>query len=299
MIFSSEISSNNCILITGATGYLGSEIVKALVESGTKVVVLKRKSSDLKRLIPVKEKIVLFNIEEGVKRVFDTHKVNGVIHCATDYGRHGSSSDQIAEANIIFPLKLLSCGLKSGIEFFINTGTLLQKDTNDYSLSKHQFLEWIQKYSSKAVCVNLALEHFYGHDFDQSKFLTWIISQTLTGQKIPLTKGEQKRDFLYISDVVTAYLTVLRNIKNLDKGYHHFEVGSGSAITIKDLVGKISALCAPHSAEFKFGEVAYRPNEQMETHVDISALRHLGWSPQVSLDEGLKKTIHSLKSCQE
>lgn len=284
------------VVVTGATGYLGSEIVKALVHNNFEVIVLKRKSSDLSRLSLVIDKIKdCFDIEQGLDSLFVKHKIHGIIHCATDYGRGGHTAAQIVDVNVLFPLTLLTCGVRHGMEFFINTGTLLEKNTNDYALSKHQFQEWLQKYSTQTVCVNLSLEHFYGHDNDSSKFITWLIRQTLAGQSIPLTKGEQKRDFLYISDVVDAYLTILRNIFSFDKSYHQFEVGSGQAILIKDLVLQISKICAPHMAVYKFGEIPYRPNERMDSKVDITPLSRLGWAPKVPLAEGLKRTVDSIK----
>lgn len=288
------------VLVTGATGYLGSEVVKAMVASDFGIIVLKRKSSDLKRLHPVLDNLVeCYDLENGLEAMFEKHKIDGIIHCATDYGRSGHSAAQIAETNILLPLKLLDCGLRRNLKFFINTGTLLDKGTNDYSLSKYQFQEWMQKYSSQTVCVNLGLEHFYGLDNDSSKFVTWLIQQTLAGQSIPLTAGEQKRDFLYISDVVEAYMTILRHIPAFNKGYHSFDVGSGKAIRIKDLVQQISEVCAPHTATFNFGQVPYRANERMDSQLDIGPLFRLGWEPKVSLREGLEKTVKAIRENQK
>lgn len=295
-----DLTPKKIILVTGATGYLGSEIVKALNVSDFGVIVLKRASSDLSRLQSIKSQLIdCYDLEQGIEALFEKHKIAGIIHCATDYGRGGSSPFQIAETNIMLPLSLLSCGLRHQLEFFINTGTLLDKSTNDYSLSKCQFEEWLQRYSSQLVCINLALEHFYGLDRDKSKFVTWLIQQTLAGKHIPLTAGEQNRDFLFISDVVDAYITVLGHISTFKKGYHSFEVGSGNAIKIKDLVMQISDTCAPHSATYGFGEVPYRANERMDSKLDIGPLSRLGWSQKISLAEGLKRTVNAIKENQK
>lgn len=294
-----DLTAQKIILVTGATGYLGSEIVKALVGGDYGIIVLKRRSSDLSRLQSVKSQLIdCYDLEQGFENLFAKHHVTGIIHCATDYGRGGSSAAQIAETNVMLPLALLSCGLRHQLQFFINTGTLLDRSTNDYSLSKCQFEEWLQKYSAQLICVNLALEHFYGLDHDKSKFVTWLIQQTLAGKHIPLTAGEQNRDFLFVSDVVEAYTTILGQISTFKKGYHRFEVGSGQTIKIKDLVMQISDTCSPHTATYGFGEVPYRANERMDSKLDIGPLSRLGWCQKISLAEGLKRTVNAIKENQ-
>ncbi len=76
------------------------------------------------------------------------------------------------------------------------------------------FVEWLKYFSDRIKVVNLKLEHMYGPKDDDSKFVTWITNQMLNNiSSIDLTEGTQKRDFIYIDDVVDAYMLMLEKSK--------------------------------------------------------------------------------------
>lgn len=282
------------LMLTGATGYLGSRLLAAFVEHGYPVVILKRKSSDLSRIEGVIGRLkAVYDLEEdGIARAFREHEVDVVVHSATDYGRKHKDSLQIIHANLILPLTLLKVGKPAGLKMFLNTDTLLDKRVSEYSLSKRQFYDWLNLASSELVTVNVALEHFFGPHDDSSKFVSWIIDRILSGEaSLPLTPGEQKRDFIYIDDVVDAFVRILERSRTSEIGFHEYEVGSGLTTSIRDLVTKIGTLCEPHATKLEFGKLPYRANEVMESKVNLEPLRALGWAPKVALAEGLKRTI--------
>ena len=133
----------------------------------------------------------------------------------------------------------------------------------------------------------------YGPKDDSSKFVQFVIESLLRNEeKIKLTKGEQKRDFIFIKDVVEAYLKLLEVHDSLEDGFNEFEVGTGESITIKELVVKIKILTGNTKTKLIFGALPYRENEIMESKADITKLRGIGWSPKVSLEDGLKDTIN-------
>ena len=96
-----------------------------------------------------------------------------------------------------------------------------------YSLSKRQFSEWLEKYSNDIITVNVALEHFYGPYDNDSKFVSYVIRKMLDNEdSIDFTLGLQKRNFIYIEDVVDAFIVLLNNVNKLDNSFHNFEVGT-------------------------------------------------------------------------
>lgn len=289
------MKTRKSLLLTGATGYLGSEIAKALVARNYSVVALKRAASDTTRLKTIQPQLSLYDVEDGLEGLFCSHQFDGIIHCAANYGREGQGTEDIVRTNLLLPLELLLEGLQRGIRYFINTGTLLNRATNDYSLSKAHFQDWLQVKSTSITSVTLELEHFYGFDGDSTKFITWLVRGILTNQDIPLTEGEQMRDFLFISDVVSAFMIVLENIEHLSHGHHSFQVGSGRSTSIRDLVNQVSLLCEPHSAAFRWGAIPYRATECTVPQIDIEPLTRLGWTPCVSLTEGLQRTVAAIK----
>lgn len=101
------------ILISGATGFLGSNLMKRLIAEGYEVIILKRSFSDTKRINDYFGKIKYYDIDRvGLENCFLENKIDVFIHCATDYGRKNVDPLHIIEANLITPLKLLEIGLK-------------------------------------------------------------------------------------------------------------------------------------------------------------------------------------------
>jgi nucleoside-diphosphate-sugar epimerase len=287
--------SPESILMTGGTGFLGSNLLKRLVRDGHRVVLLKRTFSDTSRIQAELSGILSYDLDTtGLDEIFAHHRFSTILHCATNYGRKEIDPIAIIEANLILPLQLLKRGADQGATTFINTDTVLDKRMNSYSLSKKQFLDWMATYSSQLTCINVALEHFYGPEDDPSKFVSFIVREILSEvTQIDLTAGEQKRDFIYVDDVVSAFTTLLASMNGFGKGLFKFEVGSKKVITIRDFVGKVKSIAGNSTTQLNFGALPYRDNEVMESSVDTSHLNRLGWNPQISIDEGLRRTIES------
>jgi CDP-paratose synthetase len=281
------------ILLTGATGYLGSNLALSLV-ADYDLVILKRQKSNTIRIAGILDQVTAINIEDTCfQDVFRDQNFAGVIHCATNYGRDENDLDDTIEANLILPLRLLKHAFENKLEFFINTDTILDKRINYYSLSKAQFKDWLLFFSGKIKSVNLELEHFYGKGDDPTKFVSKIVKDLALNdaRDLDLTLGEQKRSFIYIDDVVRAFKLILAKLDQLDPGFNSLQVGSKTQISIKDFVLLTKELCHNTKTRLNFGALPYRNNEAMEVSVDLSKLEALGWSEQTTLHQGLEQTI--------
>lgn len=282
------------ILLTGSTGFLGSQLLNILLSFEHKVIILIRKNSNLRRIqdLVVKLDGIFLAEENGIAKAFIEHKVDTVIHCATNYGRNQSDSLEIVQANLILPLTLLNIGKKNGLKYFFNTDTLLDKRISDYSLSKRHFNDWLQQSSDCLVAVNLALEHFYGAGDDTSKFVSWLVNSILkNGPSISLTAGNQKRDFIHISDTLDAILKIINWSSSEKNGYYPFEIGTGITTSIKDLAMQLAMLADYDVAKLNFGAIPFRVNEVMESKVNLTRLNELDWTPKIILSEGLKMLV--------
>lgn len=279
--------------ITGATGFLGSNLIRELILNNHTVYCLRRKSSNFIRLNDIFEKLIWVDLESlNPMQFFSTNSIDGIIHCATDYGRKIVDPIQTIEANLILPLRLLHAAAANGISIFLNTDTILDKLINNYSLSKSQFAEWLNSYSDRICGINVVLEHFYGGGDDDTKFTTFVIRSLISKRDtLPLTTGDQKRDFIYIDDVVSALLLILDQSHLYNHGYYRFEIGTGKLTSVREFVNLAKSLTLNNNTILSYGALPYRKGEIMEAKIDNSNIMKLGWRSAVSLEEGLSRTI--------
>lgn len=285
------------ILLSGSTGFLGSYLLKSFINKGFTVIALKRSSSDQYRVDDVLDQCIVYDSDTvELNTLFETYPIDIVVNTVTNYGRSDKKISSIVETNLLFGLKLLEESVNHNVQAFINTDTLLARNINAYALSKDQLVDWMHFLSNhNTKMINIKIEHMYGPLDDENKFIYWVINQLKQNvEKIDLTSGKQKRDFVFIEDIVSAYMTIINNSAALSN-YEAFELGSGKSIEVKVFIERIySELSQQYSIDtiLNFGAIPYRDNENMYMAADISKLKELGWNPVVSIEDGIKKIIN-------
>ncbi|MDF2681167.1 MAG: 3,6-dideoxyhexose synthase [Brevibacillus sp.] len=291
------------MLMTGATGFLGSHLARGLLRDGHKVVILKRSSSDCSRISEILPQLHVYDVdrEDWQVHLEAYGKIDAIIHTATNYGRQGESLTELVKANVTFPLQLLEMAIRHGISLFVNTDTfsrvpkVLSTHLSGYNLTKKQFLEWgtMLARSSTLRFRNMRLEHVYGPLDNENKFVPFVIRNCLHKEgELALTRGEQKRDFIYVEDVVDAYRAVLTRAAKSDSevSFVEYEVGTGVATSIRDFVSLVHDLTASRTI-LHFGALPYADHEIMLSQANTLPLQELGWSTQVGLTDGIRKII--------
>ena len=283
--------SQKTILISGVTGYLGSHLAKYWFSQGHSIVGLKRSRSDTSRLKEIISQISIYNIDETeLSSIMNRHTIDVVIHAATCYGRKQESLVDLIMSNVVFPVDLLENSISAGIKHFINIDTSLRKSVNAYSLSKGMFRDVLLG-NDKINVLNVELQYFYGPDDSDWKFITHVYNQLLKlTPEIKFTSGKQKRDFIYIDDVVNSFDILLNDIDRI-KTNSSIEIGSGSSVSIKEIACLIKELLDNRESVLNFGAIADRKSEDLNMYADTSYLESLGWKPRHSLREGLNKII--------
>lgn len=284
------------ILLTGATGYLGSHLLAAFIRCGYSVVVLKRSFSNTFRIADHIGQAKFYDIDlVPLEKAFDEcGKFDAVVHTAVNYGRGGGSTGlEILNVNVQFSLRLLQAAAAYNTKLFYNMGTVLSPYLNYYALSKHQFEQWGKIYADQGIArfVNLKLEHIYGPGDDVSKFTTHVVRSCLQDKSsLALTPGHQKRDFIYVDDVVGACLALMEYCDKTTSGFNEFEVGTGKAVSIREYV-EVVQLLTRSQIKLEYGAMPYRKNETMHSQADISRLMDIGWKPKHDLVSGLRNMI--------
>jgi len=274
-----EIKSTT-ILVTGATGFLGSHLTRALCTEGYKVIISHREGSSFEKIKDIRRKIVLWNIEKtNIDNIFSSNTIDYVIHCATNYGRRDPDSC-VFKSNIVFPLELLEACIKYNVKMFINTDSYFNKNNLNYSAlpsyskSKKIFISLLKDYEKKIpTIVNLRLEHLYGEQDSPSKFIPYCLDAMLKGETLDLTYGHQKRDFIYIHDCADLYIKIIKahQISEI-KGYWDIEIGTGNSITLQSFVLIMKRL-SRSTSKLNFGVVPYRADEIMDSRADLTELK--------------------------
>tara|TARA_Y100000816_G_C26106216_1_gene588012 strand:+ start:2348 stop:3238 length:891 start_codon:yes stop_codon:yes gene_type:complete len=287
------------IFITGGTGFLGSNIInKLLSQKKYDVHVLCRNSSKFVRINKKNlKKIKIYKLEHAnLENIFIKNKFDAVIHCATNYGLRQQDISEIIQPNLILPMRLLDLCKNYNVKAFLNTDTILNKNISNYSLSKYHFTEWLKLFSKEFYCTNIKIEHFFGPKDDDTKFVIYIIKSFLNNSpSIQLTKGIQKRDFVYIDDVVSAINKILNYSLTKKGGFETFEIGSGKNISIKNIVLLIKKLCKNKITKTEFGKLNMRKNDALSVSLNLNKIYKLNWKPKYNLNSSLEKTIKYYK----
>ena len=284
------------ILLTGATGFLGSALARHWASAGREVHALVRATSSRRRLEGIGSGLVVHVLDGvGADAVVADVRPDAIVHTACAYGRAGESPRQIFEANLAFGIELLQAVLAGDRHVtFINTGSVLDPDVSLYALSKRQFSDWGAQLAPREPSllrfVDLRLQHMYGAGDDPSKFTTHVLQACLRNDpELMLTAGEQLRDFIHVDDVVSAYDVVLAQSDSLP-AQEPIEVGSGNAPSIREFVETVHRLTGS-TTQLSFGAIPYRANEAMLCRANTARLQSLGWRPTFDLASGLQETI--------
>ena len=167
---------------------------------------------------------------------------------------------------------------------------LREQPISPYSLAKAastHFLQMLHRTEGfPAVILRLFLT--YGPGQENRRFLPQIIKGCLGDLEFPTSEGQQLRDFCYVHDTVRAILMAL---KSEDAEGQLLNVASGVPVTIRSMVDEVC--CIVGMGRPQYGKVSYRPDENMALYADIQKAQDLlGWTPEVSLSEGLQQTIN-------
>jgi CDP-paratose synthetase len=284
------------ILITGASGFLGSSLAMGMAGFDNQVALLVRRTSSLHRIANLNQfRIGRCENDFEIKMFIHEFSPDVVIHTACCFGKTDESILEIFNANLYFGVSVLNfLGELRKKVHFINVDTVLNRSGSLYALTKSQFSEIGYQICSNPnqniQFNNIRLQYLYGPGDYHHKFTSNVIRACKNNyEKLPLTIGIQKRDFIYMDDAVTAFIKIVKNLPSL-KNCSAIDLGSGKTISIRNFA-EIAHKVSNSTTRLLFGELPMREREDMNLVANISFLRELGWVPIFDVEAGIKKIL--------
>ncbi len=289
-------------LVTGATGYIGSNLVRRLLSDNWSVHIIIRADSNIEVLNHILDRLVVHKHDGSTKSMIDivfNTSPDVIFHLASLFIAQHTSDDieSLVTSNILFSTQLAEAAVINGVRKFINTSTswqhLEQKDylpVNLYASTKQAF-EDILKYFADSYglkVLNLVLFDTYGPDDFRPKLVGLLINSMRSQKILEMSPGMQMIDMVYIDDVVDAFLKAscyLDYSKNL---FSRYAVSSGLPISLFDFVSLFETTLNI-KLKINWGARPYRDREVMNTWQRFDSLPN--WTPQINLSEGLKKLV--------
>lgn len=288
-------------IVTGATGFVGSNLCRYLLKNDWSLFLITRKSSDYALLTDIVNELKIFEYDGNLKDLmgyFRESKVDVVFHLASFFVAEHSSEqiDKLVESNIRFGLHLLEAMKYSNTKLLINTGTSWQHFNSQkynpvdlYAATKQAFESLIKYYSEaeKLRVITLKLFDTYGESDTRKKIINQLNFYAEKGEVIDLSPGEQMIDLVHIDDVVIAYekayfyLENNKKVKNRD-----FGIASGRVVNLKKII-EIFENVSGKKILVNWGGRGYRKREVMKVWRNYKQLPN--WKSDISIEEGLSR----------
>lgn len=301
------------ILVVGGRGFIGRHIVDQALQRGWEVTSLgvsSRHTDNKPGEARVRYLETDITSQAALGEKLQDAAFEYVVNCGgyIDHTPFLRGGRKVLNAHFIGVANLVEALDKSVLQRFVNIGSsdeygntaAPQRESqreapiSPYSLAKVAATHFLQMLARTEGFPGTTLRLFltYGPGQDDKRFLPQIIKGCLEGRQFPTSRGEQLRDFCYIDDTVSAIFAALLSPSASGEVIN---IGSGVPVSIRDMIETVTRLVG--QGEPRFGEIAYRPGENMKLYADISKARSiLGWEPKISLETGLVKTIQWIRS---
>jgi UDP-glucose 4-epimerase len=307
-------SMSTKVLVTGGAGFIGSHLVDRLIQEGNQVIVVDNLSTGKRKNVNKKSQFYKMDIQsKRIERVFRNERPLIVVHLAAQMNVRHSTEDPgfDAQVNILGTINILEHAVKHGVRkvTFASSGGAIYGEQevfpaseshrtdplSPYGISKLAGEKYLAYYASSTGLRYVALRfgNVYGprQDSEGEAGVVAIFSKQMLngGQPIVNGTGKQTRDFVYVDDVVEAIMVTLdEDIQGI------FNVGTGQETTVNECYGIIKELTKSQCKDL-YG--AAKKGEQFRSVLDVTKIREkFGWDPQVSLQEGLNRTVEFFQS---
>lgn len=306
--------SKESFLVTGAAGFIGACLVRRLLADRKDVHILIKPDSNPWRLQGTLKHVSVFkgNLTDikTVSRVVKKVKPTVIYHLAA-HGAYSFQKDaeRIIKTNILGTWNLLKACDDIDYKVFVNTGSSSEYGAKSVSMKETDLLEpnsyyAVAKSAQTLLCQHVArlqkrpistfrLFSVYGPYEELSRLIPTLMHSCLTGKELRMVAPQTARDFIFVDDVVDAYLC-LGNLSKLSGDV--INIGTGKQKTLKDAVDCVLKMTAM-PVNVRWGKMPARIWDASNWVADTTKCKMLlGWRAKVSLEEGFQKTWQWFKN---
>lgn len=297
------------ILITGTTGFLGSNVAIHLAKENHEIYGLSRNGEYNWRIKDQREEINL--VKSDISQYDSTYsaikkiKPDGIIHCA-QYGAYPRENINkiMFEINNLGLFNILDISTKLNINWLINCGTSFEYDGSKESLSEtsvsnpHSYYGLFKANGTKMLdlysnfistkLMTLRIFQAYGPYEPKGRLVPYLLYNLINNSDVHLNNPYLERDFIYIKDITTAFSNAVKAIDNLEK-HETINVGTGTYNSIMQ-VAETGKNIMNSSSQIILNNLLTKPEDRIDRlFADITKAKTLlVWNPKFQVSEGLR-----------
>ncbi len=295
------------VIISGATGTVGTALIDELVKNNIEVLVLCRENSKRLNVIPKHNLVTVkgcslsdfANLQNDMGKDFDVF-----YHFAWEGTTWQDRNDMyLQNKNVEYTLDAVHTAKRFGCHTFIGAGSqaeygraegVLKSETPCFAENGYGMAKYCAGQMTKVLCGQLGMKHIwvrilsiYGKNDGENTMVMSTINKLKKGEIPKLTKGEQMWDYLYSGDAAKA----LRLLGEKGVNGKVYPLGSGRVRPLAEYIKDIRDVVAPNG-EIELGAIPYAENQVMHLCADITELqKDVGWAPQTDFKEGIRNIL--------
>ena len=299
------------VLLTGASGFVGSHVLARFLRAGHSVAVVLRPGREPHRIqhllggAEVGIEVIIGDVAQprALDQPVRRFAPDLVVHSAwAAPGTKNRNSIEHAE-HVSHTIELVKLAHAAGARHFIGLGSQAEYGAGANRASEDQPAQPTTLYGTAKLCAGLLagkvcaalgirfawlrLFAAYGPGEDAGWLIPSMCQAFLASRRPATTRGEQVWDYLYVEDAAEA----IHRVASSPDATGTFNLGSGRGHTVREVIERVRDLIDPQAA-IGFGDLAYAPNQVMHMEANIDRLRQAtGWQPEVDLATGLRCTV--------
>lgn len=298
-------SDSNCVLITGASGFVGAHVTRFALAAGSRVGILALPRDPLSRLASLRGAIRVVRGDLASPQTYKAEILElnprACIHLAwyTEPGKYLDAGQNLD--SFVGSMRLIEVLQEAGCEHLVGLGTCAEYETSTDLVAENSPTGPATLYAAAKLSTYLVgrilaarggmtfawarLFYLFGPGEDPRRLIPSLIRALGRGEEFPATEGTQVRDYLHVEDVASAIWRLA------DQGHEGiFNVCSGIPVTVRHLLTTAAGILGG-ADKVRFGEVPYRNWEPDFICGDNTRLQSSGWSPRYGLLDGLEHTV--------